>query len=400
MSSATLEAPAPAAPSATPAVAPAAPVVDASTFERDVGTLAPDALSRLIPGPKPLRPAVQPPVAAPTPAPVAPPAAVEPTPAAVTPETPAAATPPTPEPELPKNWRLRANDAKEALVMELHKNGASLTDAYKEVYGSPTPEPAQQPAKPISEPTPQADPVAQVDTHIADLAKEVADLTSKINTAAEEGDTKTALLTQNTLFEKKLALQRANDQREALRQEIENRQVSTVVEQHNRLEQESLGRIFEAYPQLNDVKSAERAQFNLKVKELESNPAFGPKFRDVIPGWPEMVAKMVDAEKGWSRSAPTPAAPAPVPTAPKTMTTPIAPIVPVPLSVPPVRATSAEVITPGSYQGGTTPVANKETFWKDSANTDPDVLIRLMAKAPIDPRLLQRAKNDMRRHGA
>lgn len=380
---------APAAPAPTPAPVP--PVADASTFERDVGTLAPDVLGRLMPAPKPLVRRGAPPAAAPVPEPTPPAAAEVPAAPPTAPEVPVS-------PEPAKNWRLQAQDAKDALYMQLRKNGASHMEAHGEVYGEPAAAPAA--AQPISEPVPQADPVAGIETQITTLAQEVAELNTQSDKAAEDGDTKTALTLNRKANEKTIALERAKDQREAIRRESEDRQVFTAVEQHRQLEQRSLDQTFELYPELEMKTSEQRAQFNLKVREMEADPAYGPKFRERVPGWPLMVARMTDAEKGWKKAptAPPPVAPAPVP-APKTMSNP-PPLVPAPLTVPPVRATAAEVITAGNNPGGTSVTLDAKSFWKDSQNTDPDVLIKLMSRAPIDPRLLQKQKNDMRRHGA
>jgi hypothetical protein len=62
-----------------------------------------------------------------------------------------------------------------------------------------------------------------------------------------------------------------------------------------------------------------------------------------------------------------------------------------------VRATSAELLSSSPNQGAATPVANAETFWRESADVTPDQLIKLYAHAPIDPRLIRAQKNDPRR---
>src|SRR6185503_19751231 len=100
-------------------------------------------------------------------------------------------------------------------------------------------------------------------------------------------------------------------------------------------------------------------------------------------------------------STPAANAPAPAP-APQTMNptaaNPLAPkTVAAPPPVTPVRATSAEVITPSSNPGATTPVLDGRQFWKDSADVTPDQLIALYKHAPIDPRLRTGQKNDPRR---
>lgn len=402
----------------TTAVAPAAPVapavpetVSADTFDRDVtaGKVTPDVLASLTPKWSPPKIAAhgQPVAAAPVPAPAP---VVEPQPAVAVPpeETPAAevpAAPPVPQTEeqkkdFAKNWRNHASDAKEALVFELHKGGVPLAQAVAEVYGEPKTEAAPAtPAQPISQPEPTVDPVAQADQQITALATQAAELEVQIDKAAEDGDNKTALQLMRKQSDIKLALERTKDQRESIRQEIQDQAVSREVENHRQLENQSLTEMFGAYPELGDKASDKRAAFNVKVAEMEKSPLYGPKFRDNMPGWPMMVARMVDAEKGWSRNAnPQPAvAPAPAPVAKTPMNQPAPQTVAAAPTGSPLRATSAEVITPSSNPGGSTPALNAQSFWRDSADVTPAELLKLMAKAPIDPRLTRAQKNDPRR---
>jgi hypothetical protein len=227
----------------------------------------------------------------------------------------------------------------------------------------------------------------------------VAELEVQIDKVATEGDTATALKLMRQQSDLKLSLERTKTDRESIRQEIQDQAVSREVENHRQLENQSLTEMFGAYPELSDKSSEKRAAFNIKVAEMEKSPLYGPKFRDNMPGWPMMVARIVDAEKGWSRNAnPQPAvAHAPAPVAQPPMNQPAPQPVAAAPTVSPLRATSAEVITPSSNPGGTTPVVSAQTFWKDSADVTPAELLKLMAKAPIDPRLTRAQKNDPRR---
>ncbi len=414
---ATLEAP---APTTTPVAAPAAPAapapeqLDFKTFLRDSDKVTPDALADLMPAWSPPkiadhRPApVAPPPAAVAPAPAAvppPPAEVPAAPAAVEPppaEVPAA--PPAAEPlnpNLAKNWRLEAADAKEQLLFSLRRQGVPLQEAYREVYGEPTAVPAAAPA-PISPPEPTVDPVQVADQQVNQIAANVAELEAQIDEVAES-DPKSAAKLIRQQGDLKIELFRAQQGRESIAREIQDRQVAQVVETHRQLEDQSLSRMYETYPSLTDKKSEQRAQFNLKVAELQKNPAFGENFRDKIPGWPLMVAQMVDAEKGWSRTNNPPpvasvpvAAPAPVnppaanPLAPKI-------VAPAPSPAAPVRATSAELLSASNNPGAATPVPDAKTFWRESADVTPDQLIALLKHAPVDPRLTRSQKNDPRR---
>lgn len=403
---ATLEAP---APTPTPAAAPAAPEqLDFKTFLRDSDKTTPDVLSDLFPAWSPPkiadhRPApVAPPAAAPVPAAVPPvPPEVAPAPAAVEPP-PVEAVPPVAEPlnpNLAKNWRLEAADAKEQLVFSLRRQGVPLQEAFREVYGEDKPATSAAVPAPVS-PEPTVDLVQVADQQVTGLATQIAELEAKIDEVAES-DPKTATKLLRQQSDLKIELMQAKQNRESTARDIQDRQVARVVETHRQLEDQSLSQMYETYPTLTDKKSEQRAQFNLKVAELQKNPAFGENFRDKIPGWPLMVAQMVDAEKGWSRTTnPPPVAPAPV-AAPAPVNPPVNPlasktVVPTPTAAP-VRATSAELLSASTNPGAATPVPDAQTFWRESADVHPDQLMALMKHAPVDPRLTRAQKNDPRR---
>ncbi len=404
METTVVEAPVPAAPAtpAQPAAAPAAPVQadPYRAFIQDSTDVPPDALANMVPMPPAkgaprLADLARPAAPEPPPTPAAPatepaPEAAAPTPA---PEVPAA---PTPEPaketpeDFTKNWRLTAKNAKQAMVLELLKKGVDPQEAVKEVYGETKTEAA--PAQPISEPVPQPDPVAEADSHINALAQKIAELDTQIEKVSDEGDHKTAIKLLDRKAELRLAQERAKDNREMIRQDIEASKARSIAAKLDGQVQSSMDQMFEAYPKLTEKNSAERAQFNLKVRELET--INGKDFRDKNPGWPMMVARIVDAEQGWSRSPQAPAAPAPV--APTNMNPTPAKVVPAPIPAPPVRATAATVITPSANPGGATPPVDKYSFIQDTKDVLPDALMWLADKVPVDPRLTAQSKTDYR----
>jgi len=403
METTVVEAPAPAAPAtpAQPAAAPAAPVQadPYRAFIQDSTDVPPDTLANMVPMPPAkgsprLADLARPAPTAPAPAaPAVPPA--EPAPeAAVTPvpEVPAA---PTPEPsketpeDFTKNWRLTAKNAKQARVLELLKKGVDPQEAVKEVYGEAKAEAA--PAQPISEPVQQPDPVAEADSHINALAQKIAELDAQIEKVSDEGDNKTAIKLLDRKAELRLAQERAKDNRELIRQDIEASKARSIAAKLDDQVRSSMDQMFEAYPKLTEKNSAERAQFNLKVRELET--INGKDFRDKNPGWPMMVARIVDAEQGWSRSPQPPAAPAPV--ANPIMNQP-AKVAPAPIPAPPVRATAAAVITPSTNPGGATPPVDKYSFIQDTKDVLPDALLWLADKVPVDPRLTAQSRTDYR----
>ncbi len=405
---ATLEAPQ--VNSAAPETPPVAPVVPAAvpevanieTFERDAAKMTPDVLAKLTPAWTPSKLATRP--VAKVAAPAAPveavaPAVVEPVVEPAKPTLPEGVVPVDPNsPDHPKNFKMKAQNAKEALVFQLHKSGVPLEQAMSEVFGSKT-EVVPVVAQTVSQPEPKVDPVQEADKQISTLAAQVAELEAKIDEVAES-DPKTALKLTRQQNDLKINLSDAKKDRESIAQEIQDNKVMTAVENHRQLESNSIAQAYEAYPKLAEKNSEQRKAFNDKVAELQEDPAYGPKFRDMLPGWPLMVARMLDAEKGWSRAAtPTPEAIAPVPVvAQKPMnqtTNPLAPktVVPTPVQVPPVRATSAELLSTSINPGGTAPVVDAESFWRDTANSKPADLIALMAHAPIPEFLRKQQKN-------
>lgn len=405
---------APTSTSPAPAPAASAPAPEAAsreTFERDIGTNHPDALVDLMPAWTPPRIAAKgftpPKAAAPAPTPV--PVVEVPTPpAAPTPAVePVAAPSAAPEPgaELPKNWRVQAKDAKEALMLALMRNnGATAQEAYAEVYGTESAAPAAAPAPTPSPSAPEPDPVQVADQQITSLATQVADLETQIDAAAESGDTKTALKLTRQQADLKISLDRTRASREATAQQIHDQRVNAAVENHRALEQQSITEAMTAYPDLADKTGEKRAAFNAKVQALMKDPSFGPRFREQLPGWPLMVARLTDVEQGWSRTPVAPVAPVPAASAAPTMTTPAAapvltpqPSPAAPSQVPPPRASAAALISPSESHGGTAPTLDAKSFWKDSDQTDPAVLIELMGRAPVDPRLLRAQRLDPRR---
>jgi hypothetical protein len=416
--STTLEAP-PATVAAAPAPAPAAPVVPAApvpptpgfdTFAADSANVLPDALISLIPPPAPIKR----PGATPTPppaavAPVAPAAPAAPSPATapvVTP--PAAATPsaPTPEPAKPseplldangqpiaKNWRMTAKDAKEAMVLQLVRQGAPMLDAVSEVYGKPENAAPAAAATPATPEPPRPDPVAPVEARIKTLAAEVASIETDMDKAVETNDLAALNKLSKQFTAKQLELSNEQNRRAYIQQSTQDAEVNQRVETHRQLETQNVTKAIELYPKLSEAKSPERAQFNLKVAELERDPSFGPHFRQTMPGWPMVVASMVAEQQGWSRQAPAavvaPVAPVPVaPTpSPSTMPTP-SPVQPV-AAFQPSRATAVELVSPNAIPGGQPPPASIESFHKDAANATPEQLLALFASAPLPTKLLE-----------
>lgn len=405
----------------TPGATPPAPAPQPSidTFLTDSAKALPDALAGMLPPPTPVgkRPSTAPVIPAPpTPTtqpsvqpaqeaqPVAPVAPASTAPAESQPATPEAGAQPTEPPQtaedFTKNWRIKAADAKQALFLELIKNGIHPTEATREVYGDQrTEQPA--PTQPAAPAAPQPNPVEQADQQISALAHQLAELSAQIDDAAEKGDTVAAIKLTRQENDLKSSLQRAKDNREAVRHQIESDRVNAEVNSFQQHVQGSIEAIMARYPFLSDKTGDRRAQFNAKVLQLEKDPRFGPDFRQKIAGWPEMVAQMAAEEHGWSRQAPAaqpPATPRPATAQPApTMIQPARPAQPVAPAAPnPLRVTSAEVVSPSANPGGTAPQLGIDSFMVDSATAKPEELFGLLAKAPLHPKILDMIRRDPR----
>lgn len=414
MSTATLEAPpavaAPASPAPAPVAAPVAPVTPAQlnvqSFLADAEKAPAASMTALLPAPEPFgrKPAVVAPVVAPVPDPATP---VVPAPAAPAVEAPA--TTPTAETALEaatkalapngkpvidsRNWRVRANDAKEAMVYQLViQEKIPLTEAMKEVYGDQPSAPQSTSGQPTG-PAPTAaviDPVAEADTFISKLSDEANALSAAMKKAVEANDLNAYHEANQSFAAKQADLASAKLQRESIRQAQQDAVVNERVDNHRQLVETNVTKAFGLYPKLTEAKSPERAQFNLKVAELEKDPSFGANFRQTTPGWPLMVARMVAEEQGWSRQPISPPV-ASVPAAAPTMTNPLA-VQPVAAPVQP-RATAVELITSSANPGSAPPKVDVHSFLRDSANATPEQLMDLLKNAPTDWLQKMEAKN-------
>jgi hypothetical protein len=234
----------------------------------------------------------------------------------------------------------------------------------------------------------------------------VSDLERQIEEAAEKGDTPAALRLMRQQNDVKITLDRAKSTRETTARQLEDHAVDRAVAEHRQLESASKTEILKLYPELADPASERRASFNIMAKEMVAR--YGQDFMSRNPGWPELVANAVAVKERWN----VPASPAPVVAtvpavapAPTPMNqppaSPLSPqTVPAPSMVPPVRATSASLITPSDSPGGAPPVLDKSTFWNESANVEPAALLDLMRHAPTPAFLMRNRNKDPRRLGA
>lgn len=403
MESATLEAPAasPGGEQPAPAAAPAPATVD--TFEADSKNLTPDAFKDLMP--MPTSKFAPKPVAPPTPAaaePAAPAPAASPVPTAAAPAEPAAAEAPeataaslAEAKRLTKNWRVEAKDASEAQVFLLIKpkehggKGYTLNQAYSEVYGDT---PAKTPSAPAATPAPAAavqETQPAEDKELTGLQAEIVRIQTDLVKASDEADLKTATNLTVELSRKERALERLQESREATTKAAQAEKVDAAVAKFQQKTATNIAKITTDYPALADVASEERAMFNTRVQAMRQDPDQLPIFDS--PSWPAVVAAQLAEERGWKKAGQAPAALAPAAQPAKPIMTQSAPITspaPAPSSAT-ARATAAEVISPGSGSPGTSFVASRETFERDSANVSPAELIALMAHAPVDPKLLK-----------
>lgn len=387
----------------TPAspVAPA-PVANADTFLTDSDKVTPDALLNILPMPPSRAP--QAPAAAAPAAPVQPAAPTQPaTPAATAPVvTDPNATQPAQQEEnieLPKNYRLHARDAKEAMMLLLIKQGKSAPEAYSEIYGTQKPETTTattttaQPEVPAAQPE---NPLVRYDSTITTLSTEIADLQTQIDKAKADGELATAIDLVQQQGRKERLLEQNKQERGALKFRLEQQQVEAQSEQYRQAQAESARTAIEKYPQLADPKGEARAAFNLLNKQLRSDPRWAPVFDS--PEWPSILAQRVAEQQGWNATPKVQtAAPAQQPPAQPTNTVPSTnPLAPQPVVQPnpaAVRATAAEVLTPASTPNGGSPTIqpSPDSFDRDlgavPAHERLAALYDVMNHAPIPEKL-------------
>lgn len=270
-------------------------------------------------------------------------------PAATAPETPAApeaATTPeddNPQPEKLGKFRVTARDFKEAEFLRLAKS-MPITEAHAKVYGQPAPAAVAEPAKPAAT-TPEAAPVA--DAAVTEAKAKLVEIEAKLTRAKEDADVGAiADLTEERVMTK-LDIREAE---KAARDSARSAQQAKADEATNNFRQREAAvaqEVYSVFPKLGDPASPERAEFQQFIGLKAGDPDYEAIFTS--PRWPKVLANEFAEAKGWGKAA-APALPTGTP-AP----TPGAPTAP--------RVTAAEVLTPGSTQGGTTLTA--DTFVQD-----------------------------------
>ncbi len=341
------------APQAQPPVTPEslkAAMQDASPDILNAFLRNPSKATEAPPPAAPPPPVVPPPAA--TPPPEAPPAAV-PTPATPPPEAPPP-TPDTPEVTDPaqalahaQNWRVKAKDFKDAQVFSLMHQGKTLSEAYKEVYGTEAPAATPPVAAPVpAAPTPPAV-TAEFDSRITALQQEVTALAERETAALKEADHATAITIQHDRLSKEFEITLLKRDRESTIRQAEDSRQAEEVEAYRQVRAKTIKNLTDRYPFLKDETGPERAAFNNRVTELRKDPKWIPFF-DANPEWPLTVGATLAVERGWKAaeagSAPPP--PAPRPGAP--------PAVPPPPSPTAARATAATLMSAAEAAPGAT----------------------------------------------
>lgn len=180
--------------------------------------------------------------------------------------------------------RIRPRAAQDQQVIDLYKSegfAGTFQEAVEVIYGKDSPSPAES----QSGETPPAEPDSGLVEKITDLRGEVGELESKIDEAAEEMETSTAMKLQRELQRKeseilRLEMQQAEDARRA-----EEAQYNT----YRQRAVESQSKAVEAVPALADENSVTRKQFDAYVEQKRNDPDYAPVFGS--PKWPELLAR-------------------------------------------------------------------------------------------------------------
>ena len=179
--------------------------------------------------------------------------------------------------------RIRPRAAQDQQVLDLYKSDGfegTFQEAVKVIYGT-----ADRTAESPSGETPPAEPDNALMEKLTGLKGEVGELESKIDEAAEEMETSTAMKLQRELQRKeseilRLEMQQSDDARRA-----EEAQYNT----YRQRAVESQNKAVEAVPALADESSVARKQFDTYVEQKRNDPDYAPVFGS--PKWPELLAR-------------------------------------------------------------------------------------------------------------
>lgn len=269
-------------------------------------------------------------------------------PVAPVPETPAAPEATTPEDDNPQpeklgKFRVTARDFKEAEFLRLAKS-MPITEAHAKVYGQPAPAAVAEPAKPAAA-TPEAAPVA--DAAVTEAKTALATLETQLAKAQEDADLGAVTKIMREIGKAERNIERMESEAASAARSAQQAKADEAINSFRQREAAVAQEVYSVFPKLGDPASPERAEFQQFIGLKADDPDYKAIFTS--PRWPKVLANEFAEAKGWGKAAApvlAPGTPAPKPGAP---TAP--------------RVTAAEVLTPGSTQGGTTLTA--ETFVQD-----------------------------------
>ena len=209
---------------------------------------------------------------------------------------------------------------KEAVAQELQKQGYTAAQATAAVTA--------EPAKPAeAAPAPVAEAPA-----LASAKSALAALETQLTKAQEDADLGAVTKLMREIGKAERAVERIEAESAAVAQSKADEATHNFRQREAAVAKE----VYSVFPKLGDPASPEHAEFQSFVDLKFGDPDYSAIFTS--PRWPKVLANEFAEAKGWSK-APAPASatgtPAPTPGAP---TAP--------------RVTQAEVLTPGSTQGG------------------------------------------------
>ena len=195
--------------------------------------------------------------------------------------------------------RIRPRSALDQQVLDLYKSEAfegSFADASRVIYQQEPPQ--QNLSQANQEPADdRPDPISEYDERVEDLRKEITDLETQVDEAAENLETAEALKLQREITRRELEAQTLISSKES---EIRRRK-DAEYNTHRSKAMESRDRALETYPELQEKESLPRKQFDEYVRQAQDDPDYTAVFQS--PKWPEIMAREFAARAGVQQQA-------------------------------------------------------------------------------------------------
>ncbi|MDP1581214.1 MAG: hypothetical protein Q8M02_13145 [Candidatus Didemnitutus sp.] len=269
------------------------------------------------------------------------------------------------EDDQPKAIKVKPADFKEQEVLRLMKPrggapGLSMQQAFSKVYGEQS-SPKNDAAK--GETETQAAPVDELSAK----QEVLAEIEKKLATAADEMDMAAIARLTREAMKAENAIAQLQQQAEAKKADV----ATSGEKDFRQKEQQHTVKAIEEFPSLRDKESPGRKEFDAFIKLKSEDPEYQGVFDS--PRWPLIMAREFAVGKGWKANGDgTANAPArPSANQPNPTKQAVAPA---------VRATSVEVLEPGSANPNSTFTPTREQLTRDINNMTAKQLDEMLGK--------------------